>query len=36
LARTNIFADFCGDDADHTIGWSAQDHLFKTALKHAH
>src|SRR5438105_15509197 len=25
LTRTNILAYLCGDDADHTVGWSMQD-----------
>src|ERR1700692_754657 len=35
LARANILAHLCGDDADHTVGRSTQDHLVKTALEHS-
>src|SRR6266436_9337115 len=34
LTRANILAHLGSDHADHTVGWSTQDHLFKTPLKH--
>ena len=34
LTCANVLAHLCGDDADHTVGWSTQDHLVETALKH--
>src|SRR6266403_1109620 len=34
LTRANILAHLCSHHADHTVGWSTQDHLFKTPLKH--
>ena len=34
LTRANILAYLGGDDADHTVGWCAQDHLVETALEH--
>src|SRR4029077_4466228 len=34
LTRANILAHLCGDDADQTVGPSAQAHLFKSALEH--
>src|ERR1700730_1539093 len=34
LTCTNILTHLCDDNADHTVGWSAQDHLFKTTFKH--
>ena len=30
----NVLANLRGDDADHTVGRSTQNHLVKTALKH--
>src|ERR1700720_4633254 len=33
LTGANILAHLGGDDADHTVGWSTQDHLVETALK---
>ena len=35
LTRANILAHLCGNDADHTVGRSTQDHLVKTALEHS-
>src|SRR5450755_2445454 len=35
LTRANILAQFCGDDADYTVGWCTQNHLVKTTLEHS-
>src|SRR5260370_10232469 len=34
VTGATIFTNLCSDDADHTVDWSTQDHLFKTPLKH--